>query len=229
MVEIPWALVERTRNRQAYQLRYDIDKSIYDSVSGLPSQTISAGTAGSTYVPVTAPYTATIASGVDHPLMSAIDEFAIAMYRANAIDGEGTPTGSVGRPFMIVHPELIASLRKWLRNLGLSFDPLTQEILSQNPGVAGRGYVGTLSGINIYGWNHLAIPTADSPWPCYAGVAEAAAVAVRPPLIQFFSPQENQVSDNPSWLLRQVADYAYVELVDGLHRKIEIVSDTTAA
>ena len=220
-IEIPWPIVERYRNRQAFEIASEIDRAIFDAAIAAPSTTISAGTEDTHEVPKTFPYTAVIPSGRDHPLMEAIDDFALRMVRVNAIDGAGSPTGSASSPFMIVQPELVRSLRAWLRSLGLNFDPLTAELLRGNPGLAGQGYVGNLSGVSLFQWNHLRVPDGTE-WLCYAGVREAFAVGVRPVLVQYFDPANNQVEDNPSYLFRQTAEYAYVETMDELHYKINI-------
>ena len=187
-----------------------------------PSLTITAGAGDTHRVQKTGNYEADIPDGQDHPVMEAIDSFSLAMYREDAIDGESAPTGQAGTPFMVVQPELVVSLRRWLRDKGLSFDPLTAEILSQNPAMAdATGYVGNLSGVRLYSWNHLPIPTGVN-WQAYAGVTQAVAVAILPPLVRYFDPLTNQKSDNPQHLLEQVGDWGAVEVMDKLHRKINI-------
>ena len=221
-VELPWPVVERTRSRQVYEAAHYVDTAVFDNALAGASQTISIGAADTYRVQKTFPYAADIPAGSDHPVYAAIQSFSLAMYRANAISGEGSPTGAAGTPFMILQPELIASLRSWLLNKGLSFDALTAEILRENPGMAeALGYVGNLSGVRLYAWNHLAIATGVN-WPNgYAGITQAYAVGQREPLVQYFTPQENQTSE-PGHLLRQLGEFAGVEVEDAWHRKIQI-------
>ena len=202
-LELPWAAVDRTRSRQVYDMRHQIDTAIYDAVFAMPSSTITGGVSNATFVSRAAPWGYTIAGTAKHPVMEVIDRFSLAMFRADAIDGESSPTGQAGVPFMILQPELIASLRDWMRAEKLAFDPLTMELLRDNPGMAGRGYIGNLSGVQLYSWNHLAIPVGSNNWAAYAGITQAAAVGMRPTLTQYFMPQDNQVSDHPAHLLRQ--------------------------
>ena len=220
-LEIPWDTVSRLRSRQEYEMRIAVDTAVYNYARGAAGTTLDVGTAGSDFVARIAPYNYKISAGNDHPVMIAIDAWALHAKRQNAVDGEMSPTGSASRPFLIFQPELIKSLRSWLRKQGLHFDPLTMQLLTQNPGMAGMGYVGTLSGCDVYDWNHLAVPGVGNKWECYAGIREAVAVAVRDPLVQVFSPEQNQ-SDTPGWRMRQAIEYAFVEVFDNLHQKITI-------
>ena len=228
-MELSWGVVTRTVNRMTWALRHSLDTEIYDKVAAMPTgtgSTLTGGDAGATYVSSAKPYKATIAAGDDHPLMQAIDMLAIEMYAQNAIDKDPSPADVSGTPFLIAPPQLIVSLRQWMRSLGLHFDPLTQEILSQNPGMAiAQGYIGNLSGVRLFSWNHVAVPASGVNWSMYGGMMNAAAVGVRPPLMQYFSPETNQTSTMPAHLIRQAGDYAVVELVGALHKKIVIHSD----
>ena len=223
-LEIPWDTVSRLRSRQEYEMRISVDKAIYDYARSSAGSTITLGAAGTDYISRVAPYNYAVSADTDHPVMIAIDTWALHATRQNAVDGEMSPTGSASRPFLIFQPELIKSLRSWLRRIGLHFDPLTQQLLAQNPGLAGTGYVGTLSGCDIFDWNYLAVPTGTDNWEAYAGIREAVAMAVRDPLVQVFNPQENQ-SDKPGWRMRQAIEYAAVEVFDNLHAKIVIHAD----
>ena len=50
----------------------------------------------------------------------------------------------------------------------------------------------------------------------------AGACGMRPPIVQYFPPELNQTSLSPSHMLRQIGDFAVVELDDTLHRKLEV-------
>ena len=226
VLEINWSTVDRHRSRQGYELSHDIDTAIYDAARAATSSTITTGTAGATFVDNSAPYDYTIATGKRHPVADAIDQFVLLAYRADAVDNAGSPTGGAGRPFLIFQPELVLSFSQWLEELGLSFDPLTAQLLGNNPAeFNGGGYAGRYHGADVYSWNHLAVPTGADNWAAYGAIPQAYAVGIRPPLMQYFDPKANQVSTKPAHLIRQVGDWAGVEVADALHRKIVINSD----
>ena len=220
-IELPWPVVDRYRSSQSYFIAHDIDTAIYDAIVALPSGTITAGAGDTHRVQKTFPYAADIPAGRDHPLYDAINMLALNMVRLNAIDGEGSPTGSVSGAFLVAQPEMVMSFRSWMLRQKLSFDPLTREILRENPGLAGQGYIGNVSGIKLYQWNHLTVPSGVN-WSCYGGVSEAVAVGIRPPLSQYWDPENNQSEDNPSHLIRQTSEFAWVETLDQLHFKINV-------
>ena len=158
--------------------------------------------------------------------MAAIEEIALWAYRNDFIDGANSPTGKVGTPFIIVQPELAASLTKWFRSLGLSYDPVTAETLGSNPGLLdGTGIIGTLNGVMVFTYNHLAVPTGSNDWEFYAGVKEAVAVGLRDPLVRYLTPEENQVDPMPAFRLDQTMEWAAIEVVDDWHRKVVIKAD----
>ena len=220
--EVPWDLVGRLRSRQSYVMRKDVNKEIFDGIQALPSSTISIGAADTYRVKKAAPHDAVIPTGSQHPVYAAIQEFALQMYRANIIDGEASPTGGASQPFMVLQPELIASMSTWLLDKGLSFDPLTAQLLTENPSMTDRGYKGTLLGVNLYAYNDLAVPTGVAWTGGYAGVREAATVATKHAYIQMFPPEENQISLMPALLMRQAVAYGFAELVNDIHFKVSI-------
>ena len=224
-LELPWDAVGRTRSRQVYALRRQIDTAMYTAARAAAGTTITTGAAGATFVSRTAPYTYTLAAGVRHPVLTAIEAFALVAYRANVIDGEGSPTGGAGRPFIILPPELSMSLSQYMETQGIHFDPLSSELLKENPAAMAGQYMGNLRGVSVYSWNAIAVPTGTNNWTAYAGVREAMAVGIRPPIVQYFPPETNQVSDNPQHLMRQAGDYGIIEVMDGLHRKIVVHAD----
>ena len=78
-------------------------------------------------------------------------------------------------------------------------------------------------GCMIITWNALAVPDSGDNWEFYGGTMAAGACGMRPPIVQYFPPELNQTSlDGPSHMLRQIGDFAVVELDDTLHRKLEV-------
>ncbi|WP_419923572.1 hypothetical protein, partial [Candidatus Poriferisocius sp.] len=94
-----------------------------------------------------------------------------------------------------------------------------------NSVLARVGYKGRLFDIDIFSWNGIPIPTTAGAntfalrgrnWPVLCGVSAGAAAAIRAPLVQYWTPETNQISDNPEHLLRQVGDYGYLTLEPSL-------------
>lgn len=218
-LELPWDAVGRTRSRQVYVMAQEIDKAMYTVARAATGNAITVGAAGTQFVARIAPFSYTLAAGDRHPILEAIEHFALKAYRANVIDGEGSPTGQAGAPFMILQPELTMSLTRYMESLGLKFDPLSSELLKDNPSAMTGQYIGNLRGVSLYSWNNLAVPASGANWEFYAGIREAMAVGIRPPITQYFPPESNQVSSKPEHLMRQAGDYAVVEILDGLHEK----------
>ena len=133
--EINWDVVGRYRSRASWAIRHTLDTKAYDALVALPSTTITGGTAGSTFISNTAPYQSTIATNAQSAIIDAIERLSLAAYRLDVVDGEQV-AGSAGSPFIIIQPELATVLRRDLRNLGLSLDPLTEETLRGNVGIA---------------------------------------------------------------------------------------------
>ena len=224
--EIPWPIVDRHRSRQSYTIAHDIDTAMYDAARALPSMTITGGTDGDTFVENSAPYDYTIATGKRHPVAQVVDQIALIVYRANAVLSAASPTAQVGTPVLVISPELCLSFSIWLEEKGLGFDPLTREILRDNPAnFNGMDIAGRYHGVDIIGWNHIGVPGGNNNWSGYAAIPEAYAVGIRPALSQYWDPANNQISSNPAHLIRSVADWAGVEVEDAWHRKVDIKSD----
>ena len=224
-LELPWDAVGRTRSRQVYAMAQAIDIAMYTAAHTAAGMTITAGTAGTVFVSNSAPYNYTVPATGRHPVLQAIEAFALIAYRANVIDGEGSPTGGAGRPFIVLQPELTMSLSQYMEAQGIHFDPLSAELLKENPSSMMGQYMGNLRGVGVYSWNALVVPTGSTNWLAYAGIREAVAVGIRPPVVQYFPPETNQVSSEPAHIMRQAGDYAIIEVFNSLHRKIVIHSD----
>lgn len=225
VLELPWPVISRVRSRQTWAMKNSIDKAVYDAMRTAAGQTVTGGTAGNTFVSRASPYTATIATGRRHPVAEAIELFALAMTDANVVDGDMSPTGMAGVPYVIIQPALGLSLAQWLEGQGLQFDPLSMAMFNQNPSALMEpNPLHMYRGCMIITWNHLSVPAASVDWQCYGGTMAAGACGIRPPIVQYFPPELNQTSTGPAHLLRQIGDYAVVELDDTLHRKITVHS-----
>ena len=219
--------MDRHRNRQSYAIAHDIDTAMYDAAVALPSMTITGGADGATFVDNSAPYDYTIATGKRHPVAagSGPDGAYCLSCQRRTCGCISNRTGA-GTPALVIPPELCLSFSIWLEEKGLAFDPLTREILRDNPAdFNGMDIAGRYHGVDIIGWNHIAVPTGSNNWTGYAAIPEAYAVGIRPALTQYWDPSNNQISGNPAHLIRSVADWAGVEVEDAWHRKVDIKSD----
>ena len=223
VLEVPWPTIARTRSRQTWAMRNQIDRGIYATVAAAPSDTITGGTSSTTYVARTSPYDYVIATGKRHPVAEVIELFALEMTDANVIDGDSSPTGDAGMPFVIMQPHLGLSLARWLETQNLHFDPLSMAMFYQNPSaIMQPNPLHMYRGVMVITWNALTVPTSGNEWAFYGGCMAAAACGLRPPIVQYFPPELNQTSTEPAHMLRQIGDFAAVELDDTLHFKLEV-------
>lgn len=223
VMELAWPVLSRVRSRQMWKMKNEIDKGVYNAMRNAASKTISAGD-DNTYVSRTSPYDYTIATGKRHPVAEVIELFALAMVDANVVDGDMSPTDGPGMPWVIIQPALALSLSRWLQDQKIRFDPFSLALFNQNPAALMEpNPLHMYSGVMVLTWNHLPTPNgAGTNWLAYGGVMAAGAVGIREPIIQYFPPELNQVSSAPAHLLRQIGDYAAVELEDDFHRKLVI-------
>lgn len=206
-LELPWPAVEQTRSRMTYQIAKEIDKALFALV------TTHAGTAvdlGSTtdYIARATPYAASTAAAKKLPF-TCIQQFATKAKRAGAIGGAGD---TVGELWCIMAPEVFAVLGQYVLEAGYSFDRLTESVLTGPSVLTGSAWEGRLFGVDIYSSPLVVIPETDAKWTVLCGGRRGYASAVRPPVVQYFPPEQNQVSTQPAHLLRQAGDYAGIGL-----------------
>ncbi|MDE2876546.1 MAG: hypothetical protein OXQ93_13965 [Gemmatimonadota bacterium] len=219
-VELPWPAVERTRSRQRYELTRQIEHAVFgaitSSIAAEPSTPNHTGYGnGDDYIDRMTGR-ASSDDALDLPYMI-LDDFSLKLEEANA-DGSGD---AVGTKYCLMNPVVFRALRDGINQKRYQWDVLTRDLLVANSVLAGIGYRGRLLGIDIFSWNGIPKPSGvgantaadrDHNWQVLCGVREAIAADVRPPLVQYFGPQENQVTSNPAHLLRQAGDYGYAPL-----------------
>ena len=219
-MELPWPVVERTRSRQIYTLRRQIDHGIYSRVNAsVPSgagNTIALGSNANS-ISRTPPYAAANnnARGLPREILR---QYASFLERQN-VDGPGD---DVGQKYVVMAPEVFAVLLLDMEQDNYSWDLLTEDLLRNNSILGSRGFRGRLHGLDLFSWNGIGIPGAGGNWEITCGVKAAQAAEAREPVAQYFDPNTNQVSDAPGHLLRQVGDYAHAGLVPSLMRKYTI-------
>ena len=208
-----------TRDEQDYKLRQKIDTDLYVTVkAGIASgDKTTLGKADYNFISRVAPYTPT---GTGEGLIAdALDMFSIKAARSNQY-GEGD---SAGELWCIVPPELFKAERRHLLDNGLSLDELTMQALGTSFGT-GVDYQGRYAGVDVYSANYEAVPTGEANWSFICGMTEAAAAAVRTPLVQNFPPDINPTSQ-PGHLLRQRFFYGFAELDGSLLHEFTIHAD----
>ena len=230
-MEIPWPLIDKLRSRQAYELSKYADEETYKwliGVNGLAAtQDVSLGTATNVYIDRDSPWQPDGNNNANiviarRLVYDAIKGFSLKLQRANALDGVGD---AVGQKWMIMPPELFATLRDYMLSQKLGWDLLTESLLRQGSVLGTAEYHGRLFGIDIFSWNGIAIPTGTDDWKMVAGVRAGAYANVRPVINQFFSPSENQVSTKPAYLSRMTMDFGAAIGEGGVFSEISIHAD----
>ena len=224
VLESPWAVRERTRSRQVYELGIKIDTEIISALrTGLEAANKNTlGVQNSVYVDYEAPYSA-VGTGAGEMPRNAIKSFSLKAFRAGAY-GPGDP---IGRAWCLMPPEIYNILSSDMLDSKYGFDQVTGDVLQNNSFFTRMGWQGRLFGIDIFAYNQLPVATNTVDWTILFGVRNAAAAAVRPPLIQAFDATTNQVSSNPGDLLRQTIEWGYLELFEGLLHETSIESNHT--
>lgn len=218
-IEVPWAVVEETRSRQAYEMSKTLDDKVYAAIT--------AAIAGETSTPNFQAYGSNTNS-IDRVSGKAanaaaealpyeiIDDFSLKLANSDLDPGDGQ---ALGQKYVVMRPTVFRVLSNYLLDKRYSYDPITTDVLQQNTLFAGASWEGRLKGIDIYSWTGSPMPTGKKSntaanraanWQVLCGVRNGAIANTRPPLTQFFTPSTNQVSPNPEYLLRQVMEYGHL-------------------
>lgn len=221
-LELPFDAVDQTRNEQVQRGADYLDGVMVTAVEGFSSTTVvTAGTAGSVFIAPNGTPTGTNANQL--PKL-AVDNIVSAAFQDNwfspRVDGDPGPR------WITMSPVLFDLMQTDLLDRGYSLDSLTQGILSDNSVGAGGPMVMQYRGFLIYATPaaNAASATPADRWTITAGLRGAVAAAVRSPLVQLFSPEENQTTD-PGWLIRMRVAYAYAELRDSMLKTARIEQD----
>ena len=226
-VEVPWALIDDLRSRQAYEMAKRWDAQLYAYLTGktgiADADAASYGSA-TKYVGITAPYAPT-GTGADRMIFEALDDYQLKLQRANALDGVGD---RVGQAYAVMPPELFRVLRRDMVDRKLDWDVMTEGLFRTGSILAGgKAFQGRLLGIDIFSWNGIAVPTSGN-WTFVCGARAGMAAAVRPALVQFFAPKENQVSTKAAYLSRQTHEFGQAMLDSSVFAEVAIAGPPAA-
>ena len=225
-LELPWAAVEETRSRQRYAMRWRIDQAIHTTIRALTGVTDTTFGSTTNYIRRTSPFNpaTTAAARIPQDILNSFDR---QLQRSNA----NGPGDSVGNRWCLMPPEIFDVFTDGLLEGGYGWDPLTEDLIRNNSVLVEQGYRGRYKGIDVFAFNGLSVPgsAATTRWGVTCGVQGAYAANVRAPVVQYFTPEENQVTDEPAHLLRQAGDWGGVSLHKNLILKASIfksASDT---
>ena len=122
-------------------------------------------------------------------------------------DLQGGDVG-LGAAWLILPIPLFSAAQAALVKLGTGWDRVSETVLSGNSLLASQPFRGRYKNIDVFGSNLSPTPDAGSDWVWLAGVREAACFGISRPDIQFFTPEDNQVSTKPAYLWRYNSDFA---------------------
>ena len=218
VIELPWPVVEQTRSRQAYEMSKSLDDAIYTYIDGQiagETSTPNFEALGSNTNNIDRVTGRAATSAASELVYDAISDYNLKLAVADIDPGAGD---AVGSKWLIMRPEIFVVLREFMLDKKYSWDPLTEDLLRNNSVLAGRGYQGRLLGVDIFVTNTVPKPSGKKSntaanraanWRMLAGLNIGCLANTRPPLSQFFTPSENQISANPAYLFRQVMDYGH--------------------
>ena len=225
-IELPWPAVERTRSRQTYEMRKEIDEAIYAAITAEiagETSTPNFEALGSNTNSISRTTGKAANAAAKALIYEAIDDFSLKLANMD-VDGDGD---SVGQKYVIMRPTLFRIFREYMIDKGLSWDTLTADLLRNNSVLVGRGYQGRVLGIDVFSSTTVPAPSSTAGsnsaanrgrnHQILAGVRMGTAAAVRAPIVQFLNPSENQVSAQPAHLLRQAGDYGVAVLETSFH------------
>ena len=223
-MELPWPVVERTRSRMTYVLRRQIETGIYNRITAAIAAEAStpnfvAYGDSTDFISRTTGRAST--DDARSLIYQALDDFSLKLEDAD-VSGPGD---SVGAKWALFRPALFRILREDIKAGRYSWDELTRDLLRNNSVLAGVGYQGRLLDIDIFSWTGVPAPSGvgantaadrDHNWQILMGVSMANAAAIRPSLTQYFTPQQNQITDEPGHAVRMVGDYGHLVLEPNL-------------
>ena len=216
-LEANWPVLEEWRNRQAYELGRQVNNSILTAIRGYPNNSVQLGTTSNRINP-NGTWNNNNARALPH---DAIDQWSLLIQERDL--NESLSEG-LGPAYAIMHPRIFRVLRADMLARDYHWDELTGNALREGGVLSSVGWQGRLYGVNIYVSNdwpiavaHATARASDVDWYITCGMSTAVAANVRPPIAQYFTPAENQITDQPGYVFRQAVDYGVLEL-DGANR-----------
>ena len=207
--EVAFPILEATRSRMAYEHADYVDQQVLRQLYSFGGTAVALGAAGTRYIsaagaPTGSGMTAIIRTGI-------LDHFASLAFERNL---RNTSAGALGELFCILHPRLWKVLEDDLLNENWSYDPLTGDVLRNNAALTGTPFVGRYKNIDILVSNNadLATTTANDNWRVICGAKAAAVANVGRPVMQMFTPEQNQVTNDIGYLLRSKIEWGVENL-----------------
>ena len=137
-------------------------------------------------------------------MITLLDTLSIELGMSNVQGG----LRGLGAAWCILPIPLFSAAQAALVALGTGWDRVSETVLSGNSMLANQPFRGRYKNIDVFGSNLAPTPAAGADWAWLAGVREAACFGIARPDMQFFTPEDNQVSDMPAYLLRYNSDFA---------------------
>ncbi len=203
-----WPVVETHRSRKSYEIMNQYDTQVIAHIDGVDTSPTTLGS-NSNFISPDGTLNGTMNTVRDYPH----DIMRRARLAVKKNKWQEDASRGIGAPFALMSPEIFSVLLDDLERLDYNWDAVTAQVLQQNSVLAGAGWEGRLYGIDIY--TSLNMPTVNDPagggnannHKVFVGTPMAVAANVRPIAAQFKSPEDNQVTDDIGWLLRQAVDY----------------------
>ncbi len=231
ILETPWNIVEEYRSRAAYEIRNEIDRAIYNLIRGYPNNTTALGD-GSARLGIN-PDGSPMGNNKGEREASGRLVYEVVRQWSRLLEERdlmSEMSDSPGSAYCILHPRLFDVLTEDLLDRSLSWDALTDNLLRSNTVLASRGYKGRLKNVDIFSYTKAPIPTGSSKntvWDITCGTMRAVAANVRSPETQYFTTEQNQITDEPGNVMRQYMEYGCLEL-DGAERMQKFTIDAHA-
>ena len=218
-MELPLNYLERERMAQVAALRLEIEEDcigLIDTDANYDtSRTYAVGTAGSDFIDKDGTSTGSVIN-IGKGILDSIRKFNIYLGNKGALGpASGMQIGGMlGSRNLVTGLEEFDALDQYLQSEKLSYDRLTDELLTSNSIFANEDYMGTLKGVNIFATPKITKPSANGAANfrnSYMFLPNAWAYAQRPSLVVMIDPVRNQ-TNGPNYIMRQIANYGYVVL-----------------
>ena len=201
-----WPVVETHRSRKAYEIMNQYDKAVIDHIDGVDTSPTTYGNTTNYLSPTGTPATNTARTYTMDILKDFRRQCKVNGWKEDASRG-------IGMPYAIWHPNTFNALLNELERLDFNLDEITRAAVVSNSVMGTTAFEGVFYGIALF--TSLNMPVAEDnagannnvPHKVFCGVPNAVAANVRPIAAQFKTPEDNQVTTDIGYLLRQAVDY----------------------
>ena len=203
MTESPVNLVEAYRVASREIVAIDADKHAWAQLVANAGTTITKFGTNANRINRTSPFLPQTDAARDL-MIDLLDTLSIELGMADLQGGQS----GLGAAWCIMPIPLFSAAQAALIALGTTWDRVSETVLSGNSMLANVPFRGRYKNIDVFGSNLSPVPATGSDWQWLAGVREAACFGIARPDIQFFTPEDNQVSPMPAYLWRYNSDFA---------------------